>query len=195
MVSFTSNISLAKPTNSELAKNWIEGLEYQATNDSIITDVTDINFQSYTPTLIATTTPPGVGAGRIVGEYQEVESIIIGEFVVEFTDPGIVAGSGEFAVSLPAVADSSFHTVGSSLTAATGVNSIIGEGYVFDNSNVSLSGSVALDLVTITGVSYVRLVTETFVAPVKTNRVFAAGMPSNIATADKWVGSFIYKRT
>lgn len=194
MVSFTPNIGLAKPTNAEVAKDWIEQQEYQLTNDTQIMTRSNIALTAYTPTIIATTTPPNIGAGRIVGEYQVMDDIVWGEFAIEFTDPGVVGGSGEFAVSLPQVADSSFHTVGTTLTAITGVNSIIGEGYISDASNLSLSGSVALDLVTIAGVSYVRLVTEPYAAPVKTNRVFAAGLPSNLGTGDKWTGSFIYKK-
>ncbi len=194
MVSFTPILGLAKPTNSEVAKNWIESAEYQEENNDLVQAASNIALTAYSPVIIATTTPPNVGAGRIVGECQVMDDIVWGNFVVEFTDPGVVGGSGEFAVSLPHVADSSFHTVGSSLTAATGTNSIIGEGHISDASNLSLTGSVALDLVTISGVSYVRLVTEPYAAPVKTNRVFAAGLPSNLGTGDKWTGSFIYKK-
>ncbi len=195
VVSFTPNIGLAKPDNSELALNWTRATKLQEDNNLIIMDKTEIDLQSYTPVLNATTTPASIGAGAVRGEYQDFQGFIVGTFVIEFVDPGVSIGAGEYGISLPFVADNTYHTVATTFNQSPGVASCIGEGYIYDNSNASLSGPVALDVATVGGVSYARLVTGTFAAPVKTNRLYAAGMPSNVGTLDRWCGSFWYKRT
>lgn len=194
VVNLTSNIQLAKPDNNEIAKDWAQLDEWQRYNNNIIEDKTDINLTSYTPVLAAQTTAPSFGAGVARGEYQDIQGFIVGTFVIEFLDPGVSVGSGEYGFSLPFTCDNTYHQVGTAFNNATGANSCIGEGYIFDNSNASLSGPVALDVVTVTGVSYARVITGTFAAPVKTSRVYRDGMPSNLGTLDRITGSFFYKR-
>ena len=193
VVSFTPNIGLAKPDNFELAANWINGTELQEDNNLIIIDKMDVNFVSYTPVIGAQTTAPNLGTGVIKGEYQEIQGFVIGSFVVPFLDAGITAGAGEYGISLPFLVDSSFHSVGTSFNTGIGSNSVVGEGYIHDNSTpLQNNGSVVIDVITVTGVSYGRLLTETFVG--KNAPVFKDGMPFTVANNDKLTGSFFYKK-
>jgi len=191
-VTFTPNIGLAKVTESELALNWARSAELQEDNNLIIIDETDVNLVAYTPVITATTTPPNVGAGVRKGEYQEAQGFIFGNFVLEFLNPGVIIGTGEYAVSLPFVADNVYHTVGTNFTLAPGTNSCIGEGYIFNDSSVNTSGTLALDVVTVAGVSYVRLVPETFIG--KTDRLVRDNMPFGLDTLDRISGQFFYKK-
>lgn len=192
-VTFTTNIGLAKPSETELAKNWVNVTQLQDDNNQIIINKANIGISTYTPVLVGQTTAPGVGAGSITGQYQSFQGFIWGSVLVEFLTAGIIAGSGEFGFSLPFPADNTYHNVGSALNAAIGTFSCIGEGYIYDDSATDKSGTVALDVVTIAGVSYARMITETFSSPVKTGSVYAAGMPTSVADKDKWNCSFFYK--
>lgn len=191
-VSFTPNIGLAKPDTLEQAVNWIESAQLYDDNNLIIEDKTDINLVAYTPVIGASTTAPSVGSGTRKGEYQDIQGWIQGSFVIEFLDPGVTGGTGDFGISLPVPADGTFHTVGTAFNNNTGANSCIGTGYVYDGSSVTNSGSCALDVITVTGVSYARLVLETFTG--KTGRVVGANNPITMATLDRWSGTFIYKK-
>ena len=193
MVAFTSNIALAKPTNSELAADWIEGQEYYEDNNGIVQTKANITLQSYTPVMTATTTPPSVGAGVLRGEFIEVQGMILGGFVIEFLDPGVSSGLGEIGISLPVVADASYHTVATTFNATpVGAFSCIGEGYIFNDSNVNASGTVALEVCTVSGVSYVRMVTETFTG--KTGRLVSNAQPASLGDLDGFAGNFMYKK-
>lgn len=191
-VTFTANIGLAKPTDTELAENWVNNTKLQEDNNLIIIDKTDINMISYTPTIIGHTTAPGLGAGSIRGEYIDIQGFVFGNFIVEFLDPAITVGLGEYGFSLPFPVDNVFHTVGTALNNTLGGASCIGEGYVHDNSAIATRGTVAVDVVTIAGVSYARLVTETFVG--KTNRFFRDNMPFAVANSDRFSINFLYKK-
>jgi hypothetical protein len=192
-VTFTSNIGLAKPTESELALEWARISELAEDNNAIIEDKTDIVFTSYTPTIIGSTTNPNVGAGSISGEYFEHEGWIWGSFAVLFLTPGISAGSGTgaYGITLPFPADGSFHTVGTSLSDQPGLISCIGEGHIIDNT-VANGGTVALDTVTIAGTGYARLITETFAG--KTAAFVNPANPVVVDTNDRWSASFFYKK-
>lgn len=192
VVNFTSNLALAKPTESEIAKNWVANTQLQDDNNVIITAKTDLQVASYTPTLVATTTPPGLGTGTAKGEYQLVENFVFGSFLIEFLDAGISSGSGEYGFSLPFPVDGVYHTVGTALNQIPGNLSCIGEGYIYDATVINNSGSVAIDAVTISGVSYARLVTETFAG--KTNRMVGGSMPFALANNDKFFGNFFYRK-
>jgi hypothetical protein len=194
-VTFTPNVGLAKVTESELAEDWINGPQLESDNNLIIIDKTDVNLTSYNPVLVGQTTAPQVGAGSKRGEYQDAQGFVTASFSIEFLNAGIVVGSGEYGISLPFPVDGTYHNVGSALNSATGTFSVIGEGYVFDSSSVAGGGSVALDVVTIAGVSYVRMITEAFTSPAKTSRVFRDAMPFTLADSDKWSGLVFYKRT
>lgn len=191
-VAFTPNIGLAKPDETELAENWVNSSQLQDDNNLIIINKTDIVLTSYTPVLAAQTTAPSVGAGTIKGEYQDIEGIIMGGFAITIADPGVTAGVGEIAISLPFPADGSYHSVGTTFNANPGAFTCIGEAYLLDIAGPNTSGCAALDVTTVAGVSYARFVTETFVG--KTNRLFAPGQPFSFANLSKICGSFIYKR-
>jgi hypothetical protein len=191
-VSFTSNIGLAKPDGTELAANWARFTELQADNNAIITDKMDVNLITYTPTLVATTTAPVVGAGSRAGQYIDFQGFIMGQVVVKFADPGIGTGSGEFGVSLPLGIDTTYHATGTAFSAITGQYHTIGEGYIRDDSSVDRSGTCAVDCIVTGGVSYARLITETFVG--KTSRVWSSGMPMTLANSDSVTFNFFYKK-
>ena len=192
-VTFTPNIGLAKPTESELALNWARATQLCEDNNLIIMDKTDINSVAYTPVLAGATTPPSVGAGSVAGQYQEAQGFVWGSFVIQFVDPGVAVGNGEYGITLPFVADGAFHTVGNALALGTGTHSCIGEGYALDDNSIPNCGTLALDVVTFGGVSYARFITETHAA--KTSRVFRNAMPFSVATLDNISGSFFYKHT
>lgn len=198
-VTLTSNISLFKPDETEIAENWANFTALQAANNTTIENKSNVVLTSYTPTVIATTTAPTFGAGGTRGEYCNVQNFIFGNFIIEFINPGLTAGSGEYGISLPAPVDGTFHTVGTSLVASgsnvTGALSVIGEGYAYDNSNVTASGSFALDCVTIAGTSYVRMVTEAYTIPGKTSSVISSGQIFVPDDGDRFTGQFFYKRT
>lgn len=191
-VTFTPNIALAKPTNTELALEWVRNTKLQEDNNLIIIDKMDVNLTAYTPVLTAQTTPPNIGTGNIQGEYCDLQGFVFGNFIIEFLDAGITSGTGEYGVSLPFPADGSFHVVGTALNNISGSNSVIGEGYYWDSSAITTSGSLALDVVTVAGVSYVRMATETYTG--KTNAFLANGQPAAVANNDRITGNFFYKR-
>ena len=80
------------------------------------------------------------------------------------------------------------------MNANPGQYSIIGEGYIYDASALATSGALAIDVVTVAGVSYMRLITEVFTAPVKTSRFVRDLMPITMAHQDRFTGNFIYKK-
>lgn len=192
-VTFTPNIALAKPTLAEIAKNWVTGPQLAGDNNTLITDKSDINMQSYTPTIIAQTTPPNLGSGTATGRYQRHQGWCWGTFIMLFTTggAGLSAGSGEYGVSLPTLADPAFHSAGTALNSGFGGNACVGEGYIQDNGTVDNCGSIALELMLIGGVNYVRLLTEAFTG--KTSRVVRDAQPFTVAHADTYAGMFIYK--
>jgi len=192
-VTFTSNIALAKPTETELADNWVNGTKLMEDNNLIIIDKMDVVMTFYNPAFIAQTVNPNVGTGTRVGQWIDFQGFVIGQFVMSFFDAGIVPGTGEYGFALPFPADATFHSVGTALNNGVGTQSVIGEGYVYDNSSVGGSGTCAVDVVTVAGVSYARLIPETFTG--KAAAVVGAASPFVPANNDKMGGSFMYKRT
>lgn len=192
-VTFTPNIGLAKPDETEIAENWVNFTELNDDNNLIIIDKANCEQNAYFPAIICNTTNPNVGAGTIVGEYTNVEGFVFGNFVLRFLDPGVSAGSGTgaYGVSLPVLADNSFHTLGSALTDTPGTASCIGEGHILDNSAIATTGTVALDIVRVSGVDYARFITEAYAG--KTVRFFNNANPFVLATNDKLTGQFFYK--
>lgn len=194
VVNFTPNLGLAKPDDLELAENWAMASQLADDNNLIIEDKTDVNLIAYTPVMLGSTTNPNVGTGSLLGEYCEVQGYIWGNFVIRFLDAGISSGSGSggYGISLPVPADTTFHFSEADLTSQPGFASCIGEGHYADSSNVANCGEAALDLTTFGGVSYVRFVTETYLA--KTSRMFIPGDPFSFADNDRLTGQFFYKR-
>lgn len=193
VVNLTTNISLNKPTESEIANNWTTNTQLNDANNAKIIDKMDVQFQTYTPVIIAQTTAPNLGVGTTTGRFQEFQGVIWGTFIIPFNDPGVTAGSGEYGISLPVLADNAYHSASTALNTGVGSFSCVGEGYIQDNSNVQNCGTVALELCLIGGVSYVRLCTEAFAA--KTSRLVRDAMPFTVAHADSFAGSFVYKKT
>lgn len=194
-VTFTTNIGLAKPTEAELASNWAVGTQLQEDNNAIIEDKTNIPITSYTPVITAQTTPPNLGAGSAassLGNYQLCRGWVWGNFKMVVTGAGIAVGSGEYGISLPFPVDGTFHSVGTALNGTVGSFSCIGDGYIYDSSAIATSGAIALDVVTVAGVSYVRLITEQHAG--KTSRAFRDSMPFAIAANDQFTGQFFYKK-
>jgi hypothetical protein len=195
VVSFTANIGLAKPDETELAANWARFTQLQDDNNDLISANMNIALQTWTPSLIAQTANPNLGVGVAKGDYIDVNGIVMGNFVIPFTDPGVAAGTGEYGISLPQVFDGSFHTVGTALNGAVGGNSVVGNGFLYDSSSVATSGAVAFDAITIGGTtSYLRLITEVFTAPAKTSRLVTNAQPFTPATGDAITGFFIFKK-
>ena len=193
VVNFTSNIGLAKPTDVELATNWVEGTELIEDNNILIADRADLVLTAYTPTIIGPTTNPNVGAGQRLGEYIEFQGFVFGSFNIVFDDPGVAAGSGSgaYGISLPVLLDNTFHQVGNALNNTLGSTNCVGEGYFTDGSAVGTSGTVALDVVRVGGVDYARMITEAYAG--KTVLWVGPTFPVTIADGDKFVGSFWYK--
>ncbi len=192
VVAFTTYVGLAKPDEAELALNWTRVQDLQEDNNTIIENEVNVLYTPYSPTLTASTTPPSVGAGFISGEYRDLNGFVLGSFKAEF-EAGMTAGTGVWGFALPFTADAAFHSVGSSLTATPGDNDIIGIAYMFDTSGVDSSGPAAIDVVTIAGVSYARLLLSAYAG--KTQYAYQAGSPFTAAAGDKFTGTFGYKRT
>jgi hypothetical protein len=193
-VNITPNIGLLKPTESELALNWARIVELADDNNDIVTDKMDINVITYTPTLVGPTTNPNIGAGFNLGEYYEIQGFIFGAFNIQFTNPGIVVGTGTgaYGIALPTLVDNSFHFVGTAFNNAPGPYACLGEGYLNDASSVSGSGSIALDVVRVGGVDYVRMMSEAYAG--KTVEWYGPNVPFAVADGDQFVGQFFYKR-
>jgi hypothetical protein len=194
VVSFTTNIGLAKPTETELAAEWARFTKLQEDNNLQIIDKMDVNLQTYTPTIKAQTADPALGAGTAKMDYVDIQGIIMGSFIINFVDPGVGTGNGEIGLSLPEEVDNAFHTVGTAFSGVVGPNSVVGNGYIYDSSAVATSGAVALDVVTIASVSYLRMITEVFTAPAKTSRLVTSSQPFAPATGDCYTGFFCYKK-
>lgn len=192
-VSFTTNVGLAKPTGSELAEEWVNGAKLQEDNNIIIAAQTNKILSFYTPTIIGATSNPNIGAsGSSFGEYQDINGFIIGRFIITFSGAGISVGSGEYGISLPFPVNEVFYYVGTALNDVPGFPNVVGEGYHYDDSSVATSGSAALDIVTISSVSYVRFITEAHTSPAKTSRIFRDSMPYAVAANDTLAGDFCY---
>jgi len=191
-VTFTPNIALAMPDEAELAKDWTITPARAAANNAIIEDKTDINLTAFGATIIGKTSDPNVGSGGGISfDYQEFQGFVWGNFVVKFGGSGIAAGSGEYGIKLPFVADGTFHLIGNALDYIPGFNSAVGEGYAFDASAVNTSGLCAVDIVTVGGISYARLVIPAYTG--KTTRVLGSAGPFTVATGDRLEGNFFYK--
>lgn len=193
-VTFTPNIGLAKPTKTELAEEWVNGAGLISDNNTIIIDKMDVNLVTYTPTIIGPTTNPSNGVGDEIGEYFEVQGFIFGLITIGFLDPGVAVGSGTgaYGISLPTLADTTFHTVGTTLNDNPGIASVIGEGFLRDDSSVNFSGTLGIDVVAVAGVHYARLITEAYTG--KTIRFWGPGAPANVATLDQVSLNFWYKK-
>jgi hypothetical protein len=195
VVTVTPNIGLQKPDETELASKWVNTPNILNANNAAIQAAIVLPIVAYTPVLIATTVNPNLGVGTIIGQYQLLPGgFVVGTFTFQPVDPGVAAGTGEYAVSLPFVADPVFHAVGGTTipTSAIGSNTCIGEGYARDNSSVNTTGTLALDVITLSGVSYARLCPEAL--STKTNKLFSSASPFVIATNDNFVGNFCYKK-
>lgn len=68
--------------------------------------------QTYTPAVTATITNPTLGTNYVVeGAYVLMGKLCICEIAIQFGNPGVVAGSGDYIVSLPADPKTSTTTI------------------------------------------------------------------------------------
>lgn len=195
-LSFTPNIGLTKFTDTELASNFVNGTQIESDNNVLIQDFMDVNLVQYTPAVIAATSNPNFGAGQVSAEYTKyggVGGVIMGSFVLVALDPAVAPGSGTgaYGISLPELADNSFHILGTTLADVPGTAHCVGEGYMSDASSLTTCGSVGFDIVRISGVDYLRPITELFAG--KTTRWLGPTVPFSLATGDKIAGNFVYK--
>jgi hypothetical protein len=96
-----------------MATQWTAG----TTSGQVLTAATlntiGAAWETYTPTLTASTTNPTLGTGSSVsGRYGQVNKIVCGQGQINFGSAGVVAGSGFYFVSLPITAQSSGKVIG-----------------------------------------------------------------------------------
>lgn len=192
-VTFTANIGLAKPDDTELAANWARFTQLADDNNVALAAAANIPLTSYIPTIIGSTSNPNFGSvAQPTAEYSDIRGFIFGSFSIIAGTTGVAAGSGNYGISLPFPADPAFHTVGTLLTDTIGTPSCIGEGYAYDDSTVAGSTTVAIDVVTIAGVSYARMIPESIGG--KTSALVGSASPFVLAANDSLSGTFNYKR-
>lgn len=105
---------------------------------------------AWTPALTGTTTNPTLGSGGNFtqsGFYYRVGKLVYASATLRFGTAGVSAGSGDYRISLPVAASASLAAAGT-----LGGAAIIGSGIVRDNSAVSASRAVAVQLVSSTTV-------------------------------------------
>lgn len=191
VVNTTTYIGLAKPTEDELAKDWTITPDHVEDNNVQIIDKCDVNIQNRVPALVGRLSNPSVGAGSIALEFIDYEGYVFGNCKIIFTDPGVAVGSGEWGIELPFDVHS-YHAAGTALNDNPGLFDCIGEGYYMDSSAVATSGTLAVDVVNVGGVSYARLITETFAG--KAARIVGSAHPVAIATGDSINFNFMFKK-
>lgn len=194
-VAFTTYLGLAKPTESELAQDWGANQKWAAKNNILVGNGGNFPFQSYTPTMIGSLTNPNLGsAGAALGEYCEFQGFVFGNFDITFSGSGVSVGtgSGAYGIKLPTAVDTTFHSVGSTLGDGPSTMSCIGEAYLYDASNINLSGTAVLDLIRLNGVDYTRLVTETYSG--KSTWYVTPNIPAALVGGDSLQGTFVYKK-
>jgi hypothetical protein len=192
-VTFTANIGLAKPDDTELAKNWATATQLANDNNVIIAAKMNIALTAYTPTVVAATTAPNFGTtATILGEYTDFQGFITGTFTLTAGGTGILSGTGNWGISLPFNADAAFHSVGANLNEVDAVPSCIGEGYFYDDSSSGTSVMCSLDVCSVSGVHYMRMVTEALTG--KTSQYVSGAAPAALASLDSISGSFYYKK-
>lgn len=194
-VTFTPNLGLAKPDKNELADNWIDGPELYEDNILIIQDKMEIDQNIWSPLVIGPTTNPSLGTTLTnKSEYQEMNGIIFGTVTIEAAGSGITSGTGTgaYGFACPVNADNTFHTIGSALNDASGIASVVGEGYFNDADTIANCGAVAVDIVRIGGIDYFRLLTEVYTG--KTQVWVGPSIPAALATGDRFTFNFMYKK-
>lgn len=191
-VSFTPNIGLAKPDETELAANWARFTDLADDNNVAINAAAALTLTNYVPVLTSSGTAPSIGAGVATGQYQNLNGFILGNACIPFIDPGVSVGTGNYGISLPVLADATFHTINAGIGSAL-TNSVIGEGYTWDNSTGNTSGTVAVDIVSSGGVHYGRMIPEAYTTPTKTSKLVSANLPFTAVDQDFFVINFFYK--
>lgn len=191
VVNLTTYIGLSKPTEDELAKDWTVTPDLVEDNNTQIADKCDVNIQNRTPAFVGRVSNPSVGAGSISLEFIDYEGFVFGNCKIIFTNPGVSVGSGEWGIELPFDVHS-YHAAGTALNDNPGQFDCIGEGYYMDVSAVATSGTLAIDVVNVGGVSYARLITETFTG--KAARVVGSASPVAIADGDAINFNFAFKK-
>lgn len=97
-------------------------------------------WDTYTPALTATTTNPTLGtSSSAAGTYIQVGKSVTGTAEIVFGTSGVVAGSGNYAISLPIA----------QIGAASSAGRVIGGGVYFDSSAASASAWYNLTLIAV----------------------------------------------
>ena len=96
-----------------MATQWTAG----TTSGQVLTAATlntiGAAWETYTPTLTASTTNPTLGTGSSAsGKYGRVNKIVCGQGQINFGSSGVSAGSGFYFVSLPITALASGQVIG-----------------------------------------------------------------------------------
>jgi hypothetical protein len=151
-------------------------------NAGEIIDAAVIDEGTYTPTLTASTTNPTLGSGSsAVGWWQRIGNLIIGGATIRFGTSGAAAGSGNYIVSLPFDADTTFMQTG-----GLGISSAIGDALVRDNSAVNTGSRQAT--------CYLGTVGDVLLALANgTNQVVTDAVPFTWAASDGISINFVYK--
>ena len=135
-------------------------------------------WTSYTPVLTATTTNPTLGTGSsATGAYARVQNLIVYNFLITFGTSGVVAGVGDYKVSLPVTANatSAFYQASNGQTS------------FFDNSaNVVYFGNAWLGTTTTLSLLYATGFNSTL-------NTVSATAPAIPAASDAISGLIIYR--
>jgi len=115
-----------------------EGMVAAITDDDLLTVYTGSAWveygrygawQSWTPTLTASTTNPSLGSGgfyQVTGRYMRLGSLVIGYALMIAGNTGVSAGSGTYRFPLPVTPAGANIQIGTGYTTATSVNGYAG---------------------------------------------------------------------
>lgn len=182
-VNFTTNIGLAQPDTTEIARLWEDTDKLEEDNKKAInTYIGDIDPVIYTPTFAQSGTGHTVtGFSKIEGWYVTLPGkLVMGGFVIicnSSISPGTV--SGDYLFGLPSSIDTAFYQ-------QSGFGEVIGQGFVRDQSSFSNSMTVSCGMFT-TSNSLFRLLMERGL-----NRVFGYNDPFILGVDDSISASFCY---
>jgi len=124
-----------------MATQWTAG----TTSGQVLTAATlntiGAAWETYTPTLTASTTNPTLGTGSsAAGKYGRVNKLVYGQGQINFGSAGVSAGSGFYFVSLP-------------ITALTS-GQVIGQFQIYDSSAAAVYLGTVISDTTSRGIMY-----------------------------------------
>ncbi len=96
-----------------MANQWLAGTTAGQILTSDTLNTIGAPWESWTPTLTASTTNPTLGTGNSrTGKYGQVDTLVYGQGQINFGSSGVAAGSGFYFVSLPITALTSGQVIG-----------------------------------------------------------------------------------